>query len=130
MVYPRGPRVADPTDPTLLAHAANIAADLGADIVKLPYTGSPATMREVVQASPIPIVTAGGGVVGDAEKFLGLIESTMESGVLGVAVGRNVFSAQDPGRLARLVAERVHAGAGSCEPLPPLDMARSEAIVA
>ncbi|MGW2420996.1 2-amino-3,7-dideoxy-D-threo-hept-6-ulosonate synthase [Streptomyces sp. NPDC001709] len=130
MVYPRGPRVTDPTDPALLAHAANVAADLGADIVKLPYTGSPVTMREVVEASPIPVVTAGGGVVGDTEKFLDLIDSTMESGVLGVAVGRNVFRSPDPGRLARSVAERVHIGLRSSEPLTALDLALSPATVA
>ncbi|HKN51262.1 MAG TPA: 2-amino-3,7-dideoxy-D-threo-hept-6-ulosonate synthase [Amycolatopsis sp.] len=113
MVYPRGPRVLDPTDPTLLAHAANIAADLGVDIVKLPYTGNPETMREVVESSPIPVVTAGGSVIGDTGKFLDLIETTMESGVHGVAVGRNVFSAQDPAWLARAVAQRVHAGSES-----------------
>ena len=130
MVYPRGPRVTDPTDPSLLAHAANVAADLGADIVKLPYTGSSATMREIVRASPIPVVTAGGGVIEDTDKFLGLIESTMESGVLGVAVGRNVFGAQDPGQLARSVARRVHFRAGSRETLPQLNLTRPEMTVA
>jgi 2-amino-4,5-dihydroxy-6-oxo-7-(phosphonooxy)heptanoate synthase len=130
MVYPRGPRVADPTDPTLLAHAANIAADLGVDIVKLPYTGSPETMREVVESSPIPVVTAGGSVIGDTAKFLDLIETTMESGVHGVAVGRNIFSAQDPGWLARSVAERVHAVRGSRGSLVPLGAAQTQATVA
>lgn len=115
MVYPRGPRINDPADPTLLAHAANVAADLGADIVKLPYTGSPDSMNDVVRASPIPVVTAGGGVVGDTDKFLGLIENTMASGVFGVAVGRNIFGARDPGSLARSVAERVHGGPRSRE---------------
>ncbi|MFC1408670.1 2-amino-3,7-dideoxy-D-threo-hept-6-ulosonate synthase [Streptacidiphilus sp. N1-12] len=117
MVYPRGPRITDPTDPALLAHAANVAADLGADIVKLPFTGSPLTMREVVEASPIPVVTAGGGVIGDTGKFLDLIDSTMESGVTGVAVGRNIFQAPDPGSLARSVARRVHAGLRPAKPL-------------
>jgi 2-amino-4,5-dihydroxy-6-oxo-7-(phosphooxy)heptanoate synthase len=130
MVYPRGPRIADPTDPTLLAHAANVAADLGADIVKLPFTGSPATMREVVDASPIPVVTAGGGVVGDTGAFLDLIDSTMDSGVLGVAVGRNIFRAADPGQLARLVAQRVHAGLGPRNPLTPRDLVLSGAAAA
>jgi 2-amino-4,5-dihydroxy-6-oxo-7-(phosphooxy)heptanoate synthase len=130
MVYPRGPRIADPTDPTLLAHAANVAADLGADIVKLPFTGSPATMREVVDASPIPVVTAGGGVVGDTGAFLDLIDSAMDSGVLGVAVGRNIFRAADPGQLARLVAQRVHAGLGPRNPLIPRDLVLSGAAAA
>lgn len=127
MVYPRGPRITDPADPVLLAHAANVAADLGADIVKLPYTGSPRTMREVVAASPIPVVTAGGGVLEDTGEFLGRIDSTMESGVLGVAVGRNIFQAQDPGGLARAVAHRVHAGSRSLEALAALRQELSEA---
>lgn len=130
MVYPRGPRIADPTDPALLAHAANIAADLGADIVKLPYTGSLETMRDVVAASPIPVVTAGGGVVGNTDTFLDLIGAAMESGALGVAVGRNIFRAADPGRLARSVALRVHAGLGAHESLTSLDLALSAARVA
>ncbi|GLW26261.1 hypothetical protein DI270_018375 [Microbispora triticiradicis] len=130
MIYPRGPRIADPADPTLLAHAANVAADLGADIVKLPFTGSPVTMREVVEASPIPVVTAGGGVVGDTDAFLTLIDRVMESGVLGVAVGRNIFRATDPGKLARSVAQRVHAGLGSRKTLTPLDLALAGATVA
>jgi 2-amino-4,5-dihydroxy-6-oxo-7-(phosphonooxy)heptanoate synthase len=129
MVYPRGPRITDPRDPVLLAHAANVAADLGADIVKLPYTGSPLTMREVVAASPIPVVTAGGGVLEDTGKFLDLIDSTMESGVLGVAVGRNVFQAADPGGLARSVARRVHAGPRSLEDLAVLPQELSRATV-
>jgi 2-amino-4,5-dihydroxy-6-oxo-7-(phosphonooxy)heptanoate synthase len=49
--------------------------------------------------------------------------------VLGVAVGRNVFQAADPGRLARSVARRVHAGLGSPEPLAALDRALTEATV-
>lgn len=130
MVYPRGPRVADPTDPVLLAHAANVAADLGVDIVKLPYTGSPDTMRQVVESSPIPVVTAGGSVIGDTEKFLDLIETTMSSGVHGVAVGRNVFCAENPGRLARSVAQRVHSGHKTREPLVRLGGTPTRATVA
>jgi len=36
MMYPRGPQIADPRDPALVAHAATVAADLGADLVKTP----------------------------------------------------------------------------------------------
>ncbi|KWT63391.1 hypothetical protein ADL21_02970 [Streptomyces albus subsp. albus] len=111
MVYPRGPRLTNPADPALLAHAANIAADLGADIVKLPFTGSVSTMVDVVRASPIPIVTAGGGVVAETDKLLDGIQEAIASGVCGVAVGRNVFGAADPGWTARLIAQRVHGTA-------------------
>ena len=41
MLYPRGHDVEDPHDPSITAHAARIGAELGADIVKTHYTGSP-----------------------------------------------------------------------------------------
>ena len=44
MIYPRGPGLGDRPQTELIAHAANVAADLGADIVKLPYSGDAASM--------------------------------------------------------------------------------------
>ncbi len=61
MVYPRGPRVSDPTEPELLAHVVNIAADLGVDIVKTVLASPVERMAEVVASSPLPIIVAGGG---------------------------------------------------------------------
>ena len=39
MMYPRGENVKDPHDPEIVAHAARIGAECGADIVKTVYTG-------------------------------------------------------------------------------------------
>ena len=45
----------------LVAHAARIGMELGADVIKTPYTGSPETFDRVVEAiHPVPIVIAGG----------------------------------------------------------------------
>lgn len=58
MVYPRGPRIENPRDPALLAHLANVAADLGADMVKTSAALPLDRMAEVVANSPIPILAA------------------------------------------------------------------------
>ncbi|MFC6882297.1 MULTISPECIES: 2-amino-3,7-dideoxy-D-threo-hept-6-ulosonate synthase [Actinomadura] len=108
MVYPRGPRVRDPRDPELVAHAATVAVDLGADIVKTPYTGSVETMTEVVRSCPIPLIAAGGAAVPAAPALLASIRSIMRSGAAGVAVGRNVFQARDVAGVTRSIAEIVH----------------------
>src|SRR5215831_4293387 len=39
MMYARGENVKDPSDPEIVAHAARIGAEAGADIIKVVYTG-------------------------------------------------------------------------------------------
>ncbi|MDJ1130545.1 2-amino-3,7-dideoxy-D-threo-hept-6-ulosonate synthase [Streptomyces iconiensis] len=108
MMYPRGPRVSDPRDPVLLAHAASLATDLGADIVKLPWAHSADEMTDVVRQSAIPVITAGGPAGRDTSEVLAHVSRMLDGGTAGVAMGRNVFQASDPGKAARRVAEVVH----------------------
>lgn len=108
MIYPRGPRITDPSDPSLIAHAAAVAADVGADVVKTPYTGSPETMAEVVDSSPIPLLTAGGSRVEGTSKLYGSVREVMRAGTAGVAIGRNVFETADTGLVTREIAKIVH----------------------
>lgn len=107
MVYPRGPQIANPRDPELVAHAATLAADLGADIVKTVYAGSPATMADVTSACPIPVLAAGGARLDSADQVMDFVQDAMLAGVAGVAMGRNIFAAPDPramaGQVTRLV---------------------------
>jgi predicted phospho-2-dehydro-3-deoxyheptonate aldolase len=110
MVYPRGPRISDGTDPELVAHAASVAADLGADIVKTPYTGDVESMSDVVRSCPIPVITAGGEKVSSEERLYSDIEDVMRAGAAGVAVGRNVFQAHDVADVTRRISRIVHPG--------------------
>jgi 2-amino-4,5-dihydroxy-6-oxo-7-(phosphonooxy)heptanoate synthase len=119
MIYPRGPRIANPHDPELVAHAATLAADLGADIVKTTYPGSCAGMAEVTAACPIPVIVAGGSRVESADRVLGFVTDALLGGAAGVAMGRNIFMAPDPramaGRVACLVRQLAGAQPGVSE---------------
>jgi 2-amino-4,5-dihydroxy-6-oxo-7-(phosphonooxy)heptanoate synthase len=108
MVYPRGPRITDATDPELVAHAASLAADLGADIVKTPFTGDIESMSDVVRSCPIPVITAGGEKASSREQLYSDIEDVMRAGAAGVAVGRNIFEADDVADVTRRVSRIVH----------------------
>jgi predicted phospho-2-dehydro-3-deoxyheptonate aldolase len=101
MVYPRGPQVKDPSDPVLVAHAARLGAELGADIVKVPYTGSKDSFRAVVAGCPVPVVVAGGARK-DAAALVRELEGARAAGARGVSVGRNVFQDADPAALRRI----------------------------
>lgn len=108
MMYPRGPKIDNPRDPALVTHAATLAADLGADIVKVPFVGSAPEMSDVTRACPIPIIIAGGPQLETDDDVLDYVAEALRGGVCGLAMGRNIFQARDPGLLARRVAELVH----------------------
>ncbi|MFI9270993.1 2-amino-3,7-dideoxy-D-threo-hept-6-ulosonate synthase [Kitasatospora sp. NPDC052896] len=107
MVYPRGRRIADPHDPLLLAHVVNVAADLGADLVKTTWSAPLERMAEVVASCPIPVLTAGGpsdrGV--DPAAFAA---GVMAAGCAGLAVGRAFFESGSPARVIRALSAVVH----------------------
>lgn len=115
MMYPRGKKVRSEYDVDVVKHAARIGAELGADIVKTNYTGSPETFKEVVDGCPVPVIIAGGPKMNSEQELLEMIEGSLEAGGRGVAIGRNVFQAQDPTGLIRRIAKVVHEGVSAEE---------------
>jgi 2-amino-4,5-dihydroxy-6-oxo-7-(phosphooxy)heptanoate synthase len=122
MVYPRGPGVKDRPLSETVSHAAALATDLGADIVKLPLSGSIAEMKQIVDSCPIPVLTAGGSQVSDAQ-FSQFIGEVMKSGARGIAAGRNVFMAADPGAKVREVRRILQANFVGTRPHPQIVLA-------
>ena len=108
MIYARGAAIQNDTSVETLRHAACVAVDLGADLVKLPLAGSVADMRRVVDACPIPILAAGGAPTSDAG-FARFVATVMASGARGIAAGRNIFTAHDPAAKAREVRQLLDA---------------------
>ena len=110
MMYPRGSKVEHEKDVECVKLAARVAAELGADIVKVPYTGDPDTFSKVVEGCPIPVVIAGGSKVDDRQT-LEMIRGAMDAGAAGISMGRNVFQHPDPEQLVRAASAIVHQNA-------------------
>jgi len=117
MVYPRGPRIRNPRDPELVLHAAMLAVNLGADLVKTEYPGSLTAMADVAAACPIPLLVAGGPKLADEEEVLEFVGAAIDGGAGGVALGRNVFESNDPRAMAARIANRVHACDDAMDPV-------------
>ena len=107
MMYPRGEKIKDPTDPEVIAHVARVGAEAGADIVKTVYTGDPKSFREVVRKCPVPVVLAGGAKVKSEIETLRLAEDAMAAGAIGVTFGRNVFQHPNPAAMTRALGRVV-----------------------
>ncbi len=111
MMYTRGAKFKSELDPAGIRHAARIAAELGADIVKVNYTGSPRTFKPVVAGCPIPVVIAGGERLDEERQVFRMIREALDVGAAGVAVGRNAFGHAAPVRMMRAICALVHEDA-------------------
>lgn len=123
MIYARGERVRvrDEYDPALLCHAARLGAELGADIVKVPYTGSAETFRAVVEGCQVPVIIAGGPRMDTDRAVLEMVRGAMDAGAAGTSIGRNVFQHRDPSRIVRALCRVVHEDAGTEEAMGSLE---------
>ena len=92
----------------LVAHAARIGMELGADVIKTQYTGSPDTFEKVVAATrPVPVVIAGGPLCSESEA-LSVARGALAAGARGVSFGRNVFERDEPAQMLRRLKSAVH----------------------
>ncbi|SCL17987.1 fructose-bisphosphate aldolase, class I [Micromonospora inyonensis] len=110
MTYVHG---VDPTaEPAKVAHAARVAAELGSDIVKVPWTGTPDSFEEVVTGCFAPVVVAGGEQADQWEAVPSMVKDAMSVGAAGTCVGRNIFQHHDPGQALAQLRAAVHDGSG------------------
>ncbi len=110
MVYPRGKGMRE-NDPDLVGHAARLGFELGADLVKVPYTGDKESFRDIVSSIPIPVLIAGGVKAKAEEEFLTMVKEAMDAGASGVSIGRNIFQSRNPEKMAKAVSLLVHENA-------------------
>jgi len=110
MAYPRGPKIKDQFNVDVVKHAARVAAELGADLVKTNYTGSVDTFKEVVKGCPVPVVIAGGPKMGSDMDVLRMVADSIAAGGSGVSIGRNIFQHPEMTRMTRAIARIVLEG--------------------
>ena len=115
MMYTRGKKVTSEFDVKFVKHAARVGAELGADIVKVNYTGSPESFSEVVESCPVPVVIAGGEKVETDEEIFQMVAGAMKAGAVGVSIGRNAFQHEKPEEIVRAIGEIVHEGKSTDE---------------
>jgi class I fructose-bisphosphate aldolase len=94
--YPRGQGVKNDTKDGVIAYGSRLALELGADVAKIKYPGTPEAMEWAVDAAgPVKVVMSGGSKVDD-RSFLESVEAVIDAGGSGLAVGRNVWQREYP----------------------------------
>ncbi len=114
--YPSGELWGDRKGSTeSVLYASRAAAELGTDIVKTWYTGSTEEFRRVVEGTPAIVVAAGGAPAKAPIDVLVQAACVVDAGGRGLTAGRNVWQAENPGKMVRALKAVVHDGLNPSE---------------
>jgi len=86
-----------------LKRNARLCSELGADIVKVNWSGDAKSFGEIIRACGRPVVLAGGTLISD-EELLMRMEAAREVGAVGCSVGRNIFQHRQPQAITRAIS--------------------------
>jgi len=82
---------ADNRNPEIIAAAARVASELGADYVKTFYTGDKDSFSKVVQNSLVPVLVLGGPKIDSDLEVLQMVRDAIDAGAVGITMGRNIW---------------------------------------
>ncbi len=110
-------------DPERIKLAVRIATELGADALKVDYTGDPKSFSEIVEATTVPVLVRGGPKMESDEGVLNMVKEAMEVGARGLVFGRNIWQHPNPAAILAALRAIVHEGASVTEALKLLHSA-------
>jgi len=122
-IYPRGDFIEKKDQYTWknVAYAVRAGAELGVDIIKTNYTGSPDTFAKVIEACPARVVVAGGEVGNKIEDYLRMTRDLMDIGAAGVTYGRFVWEYEYIAELVKVLKFIIHDNGSFSDAVKLLD---------
>ncbi len=102
-IYPRGKAVKKKTSGELMVYAARVGLEIGADMVKLKYSGNVKDLKWAIAAAGRTKVVIAGGVKTSERTFLKEAKDVMKAGATGLAIGRNAWQHKHPLKISKEV---------------------------
>lgn len=99
-------------DPKVIIDASRIAVEMGADIIKIPYTGDKDSFAEIVDHSYVPVVIYG---VPDMSTMKDLLQATKDSidvGGKGIVFGMDVWQNNNRKKIIHALRDIIHKNKG------------------
>jgi len=100
-IYPRGKSIKNDLSRENLVYASRVGLEVGADIIKLKYNRKKSDLKRMVEVAGKAKIVVAGGSKKNEEDFIKEVKEAMDSGVIGIAVGRNVWQSKDPIKLSK-----------------------------
>jgi class I fructose-bisphosphate aldolase len=94
----------------ILTLGARMAVEIGADALKIPYTGDVDSFRHLIDVSGVPTLVLGGARSDNERDALELYAEAQEAGASGCLMGRNVTKSPDPEGMVNQLTGIAHRG--------------------
>jgi DhnA family fructose-bisphosphate aldolase class Ia/Fe-S-cluster-containing hydrogenase component 2 len=94
----------------ILTLGARMSVEMGADALKIPYTGDVESFRHLIEVSGVPTLVLGGARSDNERDALELYAEAHEAGAAGCLMGRNVTKSPDPRKLIEQLCQIGHRG--------------------
>ncbi|BBJ27385.1 class I fructose-bisphosphate aldolase [Athalassotoga saccharophila] len=111
-------------DPKLIEHASRMALEMGADILKIPYTGNKSEFRDLVNDLKVPIFVLGGPKMDSVEGVLKVAKESIEAGAKGIVFGRNVWQNPKMKDLVKALKSIIHNGSSLTKVIKDFNLVR------
>lgn len=95
-IYPRGKSIKGKSKSKLMAYAARVGLEIGADIIKISYNGNLNDLKWAVKSAGRAKLVIAGGMKNKEEILLKQTRDIVKSGAIGFAIGRNVWQNKEP----------------------------------
>ncbi|HUI72663.1 MAG TPA: aldolase [Spirochaetia bacterium] len=96
--------------PDDIAWAVRCAAELGVDVIKVPYCGDVTAYAQIVAESPVRVVAAGGPKADNLRSALAMVSDIVKSGAYGAVIGRNVWGFENVTASVKAFKAVIHDG--------------------
>lgn len=90
--------------------AGRMAAEIGADVVKLQYSAPGESYESVLRPIFRPTIMLGGADRGDIRAVIQDVYDGMQAGAVGIAMGRNIWGHNTPAKVVAAMGILVHGG--------------------
>ncbi len=105
-----GAQVTGANNVELLTLGARMCVELGADALKIPYTGDIESFARLCRVAQVPVLVLGGARSENERDALELFAEGLEAGCQGCLMGRNVTKSPDPAKLIHQLGQIAHEG--------------------
>lgn len=104
-IYPRGKSIEKESKDKLMVYAARVGLEIGADIIKINYSGKQKDLQWAVKSAGKTKIVIAGGIKKGEKEVLKQIHEIVDSGCIGLAIGRNVWQHPKPLKITKKIKE-------------------------
>jgi class I fructose-bisphosphate aldolase len=95
-IYPRGKSIKGKSKKELMAYSARVGLEIGADIIKINYSGNPTDLNWAVKSAGKTKIVIAGGIKKGEKILLKQVKEIIKEGAIGLAIGRNIWQSKEP----------------------------------